>query len=163
METTKECISCGYTQPLSEFRKQKETRDGHANQCRLCLNAHQREKRKREGNKITRKYEKSHQGFLMRVYRNMQSRVTGVQAQKSHLYLGLPLLSREDFYEWAVKQDSFFWLFYQWEQSGYDRHLTPTVDRINSNEGYRIGNMEWVTHSENSRRGSISPKRKCYV
>ena len=31
--------------------------------------------------------------------------------------------------------------------------LAPTVDRIDPERGYSFGNMEWVTHSENSRRG----------
>ena len=45
----------------------------------------QRERRKRTGNATIKKYEKSPKGFLMRLYRNMQSRVTGVQKQKFHL------------------------------------------------------------------------------
>jgi len=155
----KECIRCGNSYPINEFRKQKETKDGHANQCRLCLNEIQRIKRKANGNVITHKYEKTPKGFLMREYRNMQSRVLGVQKQKAHLYLGLTLLNRDLFYEWANNQLQFHALFDMWTASGYDRKLTPTVDRIDSSKGYELSNMEWVTHSENSRRGAISTKR----
>ena len=155
----KKCIRCGNEYPIDEFRKQKETKDGHANQCRLCLNEIQRIKRKSDGNSITRRYEKTPKGFLMREYRNMQSRVLGVQKQKAHLYLGLTLLNRDLFYEWANNQLQFHALFDIWTASGYDRKLTPTVDRIDSSKGYELSNMEWVTHSENSRRGAISTKR----
>ncbi len=61
----------------------------------------QRIRRKKDGNKNTKKYEKTHKGFLMRLYRNMQSRVTGVQKLKYHLYEGLTILPRKEFYEWA--------------------------------------------------------------
>lgn len=155
----KKCIRCGNEYPISEFRKQKETKDGHANQCRLCLNEIQRIKRKANGNTLTHRYEKTPKGFLMREYRNMQSRVSGIQKQKAHLYLGLTLLNRYLFYEWANNQLQFHTLFDMWTESGYDRKLTPTVDRIDSSKGYELSNMEWVTHSENSRRGAISPKR----
>ena len=156
---TKVCIDCNQEQSVSEFRVQRQTRDGRSNQCRLCLNKHQREKRQREGNIITRRYEKSPKGFLMREYRNMQSRVSGVQKQKAHLYLGKELLSRDEFYTWAMFHADFVILYAKWVRSNYDRKLTPTVDRIDSDQGYVLSNMEWVTHSENSRRGAVSPKR----
>ena len=102
------------------------------------------------------KYERTPKGFLMRKYRNMQSRVTGVQRSKYHLYRGKTLLDRQSFYNWAVKQESFWNLYYDWVESGYSRKLCPSVDRINSALGYEINNMEWVTHSENSRRGGMT-------
>ena len=155
----KVCIRCGIKQPIKEFRKQKETHDGHSNQCRTCLNEIQRINRKRNGNETTHKYEKTIKGFLMREYRNMQSRVTGVQKQKAHLYLGKELLPRKMFYQWALTSHEFYSLFDVWEKSNYERVLCPTVDRINSDKGYVLSNMEWVTHSVNSQRGALSPKR----
>ena len=118
--------------------------------------ASQRKRRKETGNIVTKRYEKTPKGFLMRLYRNMQSRVTGVQKAKIHLYLGKSLLPRDDFYEWSLGSDVFNKLFNEWELSNYDRKLTPSVDRIDSDLGYELTNMEWVTHSENSRRGNVS-------
>ena len=114
----------------------------------------QREYRKKNGNAVTRRYEKTPKGFLMRMYRNMQSRVTGVQKHKAYLYKGKELLNREIFYEWALDHADFWKLYWTWEQSQYDRKLAPTVDRVDSSQGYHLENMEWVTHSENSRRSS---------
>ncbi len=118
--------------------------------------ADQRRRRKNNNNAFTKKYEKTHRGFLMRLYRNMQSRIEGVQKTKAHLYRGLNLLAREEFYCWAMNDPTFYSLFVKWEQSGYERKLTPSVDRINSSSGYSLDNMEWVTHSENSRRGAYN-------
>jgi hypothetical protein len=116
----------------------------------------QREYRRRTGNVATVKYERSKSGKLMRIYRNMQSRITGIQGAKHHLYRGKPLLSRAEFYEWALSSEAFHRLFDVWAASGYEMKYAPSVDRINSADGYVIGNMEWVTHSENSRRGATS-------
>ena len=119
-------------------------------------NKRNREYRALTNNAATKKYEKTEKGFLMRSYRNMQSRVTGVQKGKFHLYKGKELLDRDLFYDWAFNNETFNYLFKEWTDNGYNRKLTPSVDRIDSSKGYFLENMEWVTHSENSRRGNIS-------
>jgi hypothetical protein len=47
-------------------------------------------------------------------------------------------------------------LFEEWERSGYDTKLTPSIDRLDSGHGYTFDNMGWITHSENSTRGCLS-------
>lgn len=120
---------------------------------------YQRNYRRLNNNSSTKKYEKTPKGFLMRLYRNMQSRVDGVQKIKFHLYDGKSILDRDIFYEWAFNSEKFKELYSQYVFSGFDRKLAPSVDRIDSSKGYELTNMEWVTHSENSRRGSISRHR----
>lgn len=115
----------------------------------------QRQRRQETNNAATKKYERTKKGKLMRLYRNMRSRITGVQKQKHHLYKDKPLIEKEKFYEWAMSCPEFHRLYDDWVSSGYDRRLTPSVDRIDSSKGYEIENMEWVTHSENSRRGGM--------
>ena len=118
-------------------------------------NLWQREYRKVNGNRHTFAYEKSPKGKLMRTYRNMKSRVTGVQFLKSHLYLGLDILPKEDFYSWSLGSEDFLSLYSDWVASGFDRKLSPSVDRIDVDKGYTLGNIRWVTHSENSRLGGM--------
>jgi hypothetical protein len=122
-------------------------------------NEKQRLYREKTNNSISKKYEKTPNGFLMRMYRNMKSRVSGVQIQKFHLYEGKELLGKEDFYAWAKNNPTFWELYEAYKNSGYDRKLAPSVDRVDSRRGYIIENMEFVTHSENSRRGSNSIAR----
>lgn len=116
----------------------------------------QRERRLRNNNIETKRYEKTINGFLMRLYRNMKSRISGVQKDKYHLYEGKELLNKDEFYEWAKSNDTFLKLFDDYKKNDFNRKLAPSVDRIDSNKGYEISNMEFVTHSENSRRGSLS-------
>ena len=150
----KQCSKCGSVKDLSLFPRP------HGRICLPCRNARQRESRASVGNAYTHKYEKTPSGFLMRAYRNMQSRVTGVQWRKHHLYAGLTILPRDEFYHWANESPVFPALFQAWVESGYSQRLTPSVDRINPDYGYEPWNMEWVTHSENSRRASLTRGRK---
>lgn len=120
------------------------------------INKRQRISRQVNGNACTRRYEKTKKGFLMRTYRNMKSRVEGIQVKKAHLYLGKEILDKQDFYEWALNDRDFNKLFDVWELEEYPRKLTPSIDRIESSGGYTLGNIRWLTHSENSSRGSRS-------
>lgn len=117
---------------------------------------YQRERRKANNNLYTKKYEKTPHGFLMRMYRNMKSRITGVQYKKAHLYSGKDILSKEEFYEWAHSSPVFLSMFEQYTQSNFNQKLAPTVDRIESSKGYTTDNMQWLTHSENSQKGAYS-------
>lgn len=123
-------------------------------------NEKQRLKRAENGNYHTKKYEKTPKGFLVRTYRNMLSRVSGVTKNKNHLYLGKEILNKEQFYEWSLKDNAFNSLFIYWTKSGYERRLTPSIDRIDSKKGYAIDNIQWITFSENCKRGVISKNNK---
>lgn len=92
----------------------------------------------------------------MRTYRNMLSRVTGIQLKKAHLYKGLSILPRQEFYVISLSDPDYLRLFIEWKDSGYDRQLTPSINRIDATLGYENFNVEWITHSENSRLGAIS-------
>ena len=119
-------------------------------------NLKQRLRRKLNNNKNTKKYEKTKKGFLVRCYRNMLSRVTGVTKNKNHLYLGLSILDKEVFYNYSINNEYFNNLFNNWEKSNYDRKLTPSIDRIDSSKGYLLDNIQWITFSENCKRGAKS-------
>jgi hypothetical protein len=136
--------------------------EGCANRCYgrgLCNKHYLRIVRKETSNAMTKRYEKTKNGFLVRAYRNMLSRVTGVQYKKAHLYRGLPILPKEEFYEWALSDAVFNELFACWVFLGYPRVATPSVDRIDSAKGYEKGNIRWLTHSENSRLGATARSR----
>lgn len=120
----------------------------------------QREYRKRTNNVVTKRYEKTIKGLLVRTYQNMKSRVNGTLKKKAHLYKGLPILTKEAFKEWALNDPTFNKLYNDWVISNYDRKLSPSINRIDSSKGYLLDNIEWITHSENSRLGSISRNKK---
>lgn len=101
-----------------------------------------------------RKYWRTINGKLMATYNNMNRRVRGYV--KPEIYCGLRLLDRSEFYKWSKSDKDFNKLYNDWVKSDYDRKLSPSIDRIDSCDGYVLGNMRWITHSENSRLGSIN-------
>ena len=118
----------------------------------------QRDYRKSNGNASTKKYERTKKGKLMRTYRNMESRVKGIVKAKAHLYEGLDLLNRGDFYLWSLADYSFNKLYDDWSLSNYPIGLSPSIDREDTSVGYIVGNIRWITHSENSRLGGLKRK-----
>jgi len=65
--------------------------------------------------------------------------------------VGKPLLTREEFLEWFKEsRDEFDILWSAYVESGYSLTLAPSVDRIKSGKGYEIGNLQWLTQSDNS-------------
>lgn len=103
-----------------------------------------------------KKYEKTPKGYLVRSYRNMLSRVRGIQKPGS--WTGKEILPKEDFYEWALNDPGFRSLFMAYEALGFDRKYAPSPDRINPDLGYTINNMRWVNHSVNSSLSSEGRK-----
>lgn len=93
-------------------------------------------------------------GKISHVYAGMRQRVEG-RGKSPHLYKGLALLDREDFIAWSLADIGYTSLHAAWVTSGYSMKLTPSIDRINSTKGYILENMQWVTHSENSRRAAL--------
>lgn len=147
-----QCDRCVYTRNRESAYGAQWNRD---NEARYKEN--RKAYLKATGNRSSKRYEKTPKGYLMRSYRNMQSRVEGIQKKGS--WFGKELLPREDFYEWALNDPTFKLLFSLYEQSGYDRKLAPSPDRIDSSKGYTLDNMRWVTHSVNSAMTSRSNKR----
>jgi hypothetical protein len=105
---------------------------------------------KKTGNASAKKYEKTFKGFLVRLYRNMKSRITGVQKKNIKSYLGKELLDKHVFYEWALSNDDYKRLYDDYVNSNYDRKKAPSVDRIDTRYGYSIDNIQFITMSQNS-------------
>jgi hypothetical protein len=90
----------------------------------------------------------------------MKERVEGRSSHNRGNWAGKPILPKEVFIEWAKNHPDFLALYKRWFSSEFDRKLTPSVNRMNSNKGYVLGNMEWMTNSQNSGLSSEVRKMK---
>lgn len=153
----KYCKYCDQEKEISAFVKSKDNKTtGYGGRCKQCANTKQQESRLLSGDINTKRYEKTFNGYLMRTYRNMKSRVKGVLKKKAHLYEGLEILDKEVFYTWSKSNEDYIKLHKEWTDSGYEARLVPSIDRVDSSKGYVLENMRWITHSENSRLGNES-------
>lgn len=89
----------------------------------------------------------------------MLSRVKGILKKKAHLYKGLPILEKEEFYNWSRQNKDFNKIYKSYVNSGFELRKAPSIDRIDADQGYLLENMRWITFSENCIRGSKSKKR----
>ena len=87
--------------------------------------------------------------FLSKVYYDMKSRVNGKSTKRPDLYLGLPILPKDVFFNWSKNHPDFLNMYKRWFTSDFDRKLTPSINRMNSSKGYVLGNIEWMTNSQN--------------
>jgi hypothetical protein len=107
---------------------------------------------KEERNEYSRiGYRKPHR-YLVYRYRDMKARVNGKLAgdQKSRLWLGLDLLSKDQFMNWAKNHPDYLALHQAWADAGYPRRLSPSIHRIDRSKGYTLDNIAWVTQQQNS-------------
>ena len=54
---------------------------------------------------------------------------------------------------WLESNDNFEELYKSWVDSGYEKDLTPSIDRLDNSKTYTEDNIELVTWSENNNRG----------
>lgn len=146
----KNCTSCNIFKSLDAFHTKSKNFDGLEHQCKVCSNAKIRARRKNNSNVVTKTYEKTLKGKLVRTYRNMLSRVKGILRSKSHLYEGLEILDKEDFYKWSLEDPEYNRIFKEWSDAGHTLKLSPSIDRIDPTKGYILDNIRWLTHSQNS-------------
>jgi hypothetical protein len=119
--------------------------------CKPCFRKWTNEYYARTNGDSWKKYAKTKSGFCVRLYRNMTNRVRGINKKARKNYMGLYILPKQEFYDWILNNQTFHELFSVWEVSGYERKLTPSVDRIDPERGYSLDNMRIVTFSENCR------------
>lgn len=107
----------------------REKNKGYLRKCRVIYNARHPIKRIRNN-----------------MYLKMRRRVTSRRS-----WLGLPICSKAEFSKWFNSQKFVIKrLVTIYFDSGKDRRLAPSVNRIQAKEGYIVPNLEIITVSENS-------------
>lgn len=70
------------------------------------------------------------------------------------------LFTIDEFLAKAQKSRRLRRIYNVWVKSNFDPKYRPTVDRINNNGDYTMANIQFLTNSENSRKGTKS--NKCF-
>jgi hypothetical protein len=94
-------------------------------------------------------------GCILDRYGKITKRSKG-KSNRPHLYIGLEIMPKETFLEWSLEDADYKKVYDEWVLSDFDTRLAPSVNRIDSLKGYVSGNIEWITHAENSSLGSLN-------
>lgn len=88
--------------------------------------------------------------FVNCMFKKMIGRVNGKAKER---YKGLEICSREEFLNLALNNKYLKNIYANWQNSSYQFRLIPTVDRIDNARGYAIDNIQFLTFSDNARKG----------
>ena len=127
----RKCNKCGVNRSISEYRKRTPKT------CVYC---------RRE---IERAYIKTKMGFTSTMYQNQKM----CSKHRGH---PPPEYSLDELMDWLYSQPNFNDLYNNWVDSGFDRNLTPSCDRIDNSHHYTLYNIELVTWDVNNERGNES-------
>ncbi len=157
----KECFKCKEEKEITQFYKHPEMPDGTVNKCKECnkLDVHANyEKNRKQFNEYD-KYR--HRHSIPRLFNHKYSAIklrctkTAKNGRVHSSVFGKGFLSKSKWLEWCYKKENyskFVDIYNNWVQSDYTRKLTPSIDRISSKKGYVIGNLQWLTLSENCKK-----------
>lgn len=84
-------------------------------------------------------------------YYHMKDRVLGRSTRLSSAR-GKELISHREFIVWCKKYDNlivFITIYMEWAESGFQEHLSPSIDRVDNNRGYALDNIRWLSVAEN--------------
>lgn len=105
--------------------------------------------------KSTTKWRRSPNGFLKDAYRTQRE----VSRRKGYIQ---PNYSFKELKDWTAASEKFSDLFSAWKDSGYDKELKPSFDRINPLLPYSLDNLQVLTWRENYMKG-IREKHLLYT
>ena len=126
----KKCTKCQIEKPYSDYYKNKTGKDGFMCRCKKCCNIYNKKRRK------------TVLGLISEIYKGQlySSRIKGYNK---------PDYTNNDLIEWMGSQDNFSQLYSNWVDSGYDKKLIPSCDRLDDYKPYSFDNLRLITWQEN--------------
>jgi len=139
----KRCNRCDELKSHDLFSVQRQNKGGYSHICKACVVQRNAE------------YWRTPIGRMSQVYAVQQV----CSRQRGH---PAPAYTRKELTNWALSQ-GLFALTDAWRDSGYEKDLAPSVDRLDPNQGYAFGNVRLVTWKENNEKAYEDRKACAHV
>jgi len=127
----KKCKACNKKKSLDEFYRNHKMADGRLNTCKRCWIDKDRSK----------------EGHIQKMWNSMNSRVKNNPSYQEFQIS----FTRKEFFGFVIGNE-YEEMHEAWVNSGYERGLCPTVDRIDPYKGYSIENIQIITREDNLER-----------
>jgi len=124
------CTKCETIKDISEFPKDKSNKRGYKSFCKECAYA------------MTYRWTKSESGVVTTAWHHQVKH----SITRGHTP---PQYTKEELADWMLNHPSWNRLYSDFVDSGYERDVRPSVDRLNNNYGYSFDNIRLVTFREN--------------
>jgi hypothetical protein len=134
--------------------------DGTVNKCKECNKVENQKNwwMKREDKRRYDQYRHRYsiQRILDHRYGCIKRRcLYGYGDGRPYFVTGKKFLSKKQFMDWAYKyknMQKFMEIYNNWVQFEFSEKLSPSIDRIDSKKSYVIGNLQWLTKSDNCKK-----------
>lgn len=127
----RKCTKCNNQKNEDDFRK---TKSGFISACRVCENI------------MSKAYQKTEKGLIAAAYSHQKYR----SYRRKH---PIPTYTLFELREWVFSQSNFKKLFDNWVNSGYQKKIYPSIDRIDDSMGYSLDNIQLITWEMNNTKG----------
>lgn len=95
-------------------------------------------------------YMKTYKGTTARMHNHMKHRNLDREREA-------PDFTLAEFRDWFIEKEGMK-IFDKWVTSGYNRHMRPSIDRLDPLKGYVFSNMQIITYAQNIRKANIELK-----
>lgn len=127
--TTKICTKCNQIKKLADFPKQAARKDGLSAHCKQCAVL------------ATQTRQKTLTGLVKKIFHNqhMTTKKMGRPA---------PTYTEQELFDWMIVH-GYHSMWNSWVTSGYDKWLSPSIDRKDNTQSYTLHNIQLLTWREN--------------
>lgn len=138
-EIIKKCNMCNVTKSLENFYKNKKNVDGLYTYCKKCAA------------KLALNKKRTKEGLVSRIFHD-QTKSCKTRGHEKQKY------SKEELLEWCLSKKEFHSLFDEWKNSGFQRRLSPSIDRLDDYKTYSFDNIQIVPFFENEAKANSDRK-----
>lgn len=89
--------------------------------------------------------------YLGTCYSEISRRIKTFLASHPNYY-GLSKCTRDEFINKFVNDEQFLYHWNNWRNNNFQRGIAPSIDRIDSNLGYDLDNMQFLSNIENAKK-----------